>query len=157
MKSSLTIAALASLCVICPANADDTTNELILVCEGAFRGDFKDKGAGGMIIESDGSMTSARGATSRYREIPTVAQFEMRGGSARLNLPQPPTCSICKGEKGWRDVRELSVDPDRITGKIRYGMFSATEFEIDRRTGIMTSRNGFTGVCEAIDLSKRKF
>jgi hypothetical protein len=157
MKSPLKFCAVAAFVVMSPANAEDVSDELILLCEGNFRGDFEEQGAGGAIFSPDGSVTSARGATSNYRDVPTVAQFEMRNGSARLNLPQPPTCGICKGEKGWRDVRNLSVEPNRISGKIRYGMLSATEFEIDRRTAIMTSRNGFTGICEAVDLSQRKF
>lgn len=134
-----------------------TAQELSLICEGSMRGMFRDKGAGAVVVDNHGNMASGSGSTSQYRDVPTIAQFQMTGERARLNLPQPPTCAICVGEKGWRNVKELEVTESRIAGKITYGLFSGTRFEIDRRTGIMTSENGFTGNCTAQDLSKPKF
>ena len=137
--------------------APATAQELSLICEGSMRGMFRDRAAGGVVVDDRGNMASASGSTSQFRDIPTAAQFQMRDSEARLNLPQPPTCAICVGEKGWRDVKDLEITDDRIAGKITYGLFSGTRFEIDRRTGIMTSENGFSGSCEAQDLSERKF
>jgi hypothetical protein len=154
---SLRFGTFLMLAAASPLQASEPLNELSLVCDGTFRGDFKDQGIGAIVVDSDGNSASARGTTSKYREIPTRALFELKGSVARLNLPQPPTCAICVGEKGWREVKDLEVGSDRISGRIKYGLFSATEFEIDRRTGLMTSRNGFSGNCEAVDLSKRKF
>lgn len=131
--------------------------ELSLSCEGAMRGMFKDRSVGGIATDNRGNVVTGGGNSSRYADIATVAQFQMTGGKARLNLPQPPTCSICVGEKGWRNVKQLSVTDALISGKITYGLFSGTAFEIDRRTGTMTSNNGFRGQCKAIDLSKRQF
>lgn len=150
IKSVLAILA-AGLTV--PASAQ----ELSLICEGAMRGMFRDQGASASVFDGQGQMASGSASTSKYRDVPTIAQFEMSQGKARLNLPQPPTCAICVGEKGWRDVKQLEVSDTRIAGKITYGLLSGTSFEIDRRTGIMTSKNGFSGSCEAQDLSKRKF
>lgn len=152
MKGKLALCALALLAQ--PAQAQEN---LSLICEGAFRGQFKDRGAGGSIVTPEGDIYSGGGSTSQYRDIPTIALFRMDSGAATLNLPQPPTCAICKGEKGWRDVKDLSFGEDIISGRITYGLFSGTKFEIDRRTGIMTSRSGFTGMCSAQDLSQRKF
>jgi len=136
-----------------PALAQDN---LSLICEGMFRGNFKDGSAGVVLNGSDG-WQSGSASSSSYRDIPTIALFRLEAGTASLNLPQPPTCSICVGEKGWRDVKDLEMGDALITGRIRYGIFSATEFEIDRRTGIMTSKNGFTGMCQVQDLSERRF
>ncbi|OYX52167.1 MAG: hypothetical protein B7Y97_03210 [Sphingomonas sp. 32-66-10] len=151
---SVRLFAFSAALVAAPATS---AQELSLSCEGAMRGMFKDRSAGGMATDNQGNVITGGGSSSRYSDIPTVAQFEMAGGNARLNLPQPPTCSICVGEKGWRNVKQLSVSDTRITGKITYGMFSGTTFEIDRRTGVMTSENGFHGQCKAIDLTKRQF
>lgn len=131
--------------------------ELALICEGSMRGMFRDRAGGALIVDNQGNMASGSGSTSQYRDVPTVAQFQMTTNKVRLNLPQPPTCGICVGEKGWRDVKKLEVTESRIAGKITYGLFSGTRFEIDRRTGIMTTENGFTGTCKPQDLSERKF
>jgi len=131
--------------------------DMVLVCNGAMRGLFTDRTAGGALVDADGGVTSARAGTASYGDIPTTAEFRLTGESAQLNLPQPPTCSVCTGEKGWREVRELQVDDTRISGRIRYGLLSGTRFEIDRRTGVMTSENGFRGECALPDLSQRKF
>lgn len=131
--------------------------ELSLVCDGAMRGMFRDKGLSGLAVDDEGNMVSGSASLSQYREVSTVAQFELVDGKARLNLPQPPTCGICVGEKGWREVRDLEVSANRIAGRIKYGLLSGTRFEIDRRTGRMTSENGFAGTCQAQDLSKPKF
>jgi hypothetical protein len=139
------------------ATAPAAAQELSLICEGSMRGMFRDRGAGALIVDNHGNMASGSGSTSQYRDVPTIAQFQMTGEGARLNLSQPPTCAICVGEKGWREVKDLAVTESRIAGKITYGLFSGTRFEIDRRTGIMTSENGFTGTCAAQDLSQRKF
>lgn len=146
---------LALILASTPATAAE--GELILVCEGVMRGLFTDRTGGGVVLDNRGNTAAAKGGTATYSEIPTTAEFQMNGETARLNLPQPPTCSICTGEKGWREVRDLSVDDDRITGRIRYGMFSGTKFEIDRRTGVMTSENGFRGECHAVSLQERRF
>lgn len=136
-----------------PAMAQD----LDLICKGAMRGMFTERAGGVVMADNQGNAVSGRGSSATYREVPTLAQFRLEGEAAQLNLPQPPTCSICVGERGWRKVKNLEVGPDRIAGKITYGLFSGTSFEIDRRTGIMTSSNGFRGECEAQDLSERKF
>lgn len=139
-----------------PAGAQSPP-ELVLICEGAMRGTFTDDSVGGMVADQDGDFAAGRASSSKYGEVPTTAEFQLTGSEARLSLPQPPTCGICVGEKGWRDVRDLEVDENRIMGRIRYGMFSGTKFEIDRRTGVMTSENGFRGDCTAQDLSEQKF
>ncbi|WP_143736853.1 hypothetical protein [Erythrobacter tepidarius] len=137
-----------------PVAAQD---RLSLICDGAFRGQFKDREVGGAVVTPEGRVYSGGAASSQYGDVPTTALFELEDGTARLNLPQPPTCSICVGEKGWRDVKDLHVNEDKIEGRIRYGLLSGTKFMIDRRTGIMTGDNGFTGMCRAQDLSERKF
>lgn len=151
---SVRLSALSAALVAAPVAS---AQELSLSCEGTMRGMFKDRSISGAVADNRGNMVSGGGSSARYSDIPTVAQFEMTGGKARLNLPQPPTCGGCVGEKGWRDVKQLSVSDARITGKITYGLFSGTTFEIDRRTGVMTSANGLRAQCKAIDLSKRQF
>ena len=136
-----------------PASAQD----LALICEGNMRGMFTEKSTGGTIFDNKGNSVSGGASSARYGDISTTAQFRLAGAQAQLNLPQPPTCSICIGEKGWREVKGLKVEPDKISGKIRYGLLSGATFEIDRRTGIMTSSNGYRGTCEAQDLSNHKF
>lgn len=144
----------ALLAQSCPAAA---AADMMLICEGAMRGMFKDRSVSGAIADNDGNSVSGGGSSARYGDVPTTAQFRLENDVAQLNLPQPPTCAICVGEKGWRKVQELKVEANRISGKITYGLFSKTTFEIDRRTGIMTSGNGFQGMCGAQDLSVRKF
>ncbi|MXP27915.1 hypothetical protein GRI58_03645 [Porphyrobacter algicida] len=131
--------------------------DLLLICKGNMRGMFKDRRVGAVVADNDGHAATGGASSSRYSDIPTTAMFELTNGKARLNLPQPPTCAICVGEKGWREVKDLRIEPDRISGRIHYGMLSGTEFEIDRRTGIMTSKNGFTGTCEKQDATKTRF
>lgn len=131
--------------------------DLILVCEGAMVGMFTERAGGVVATDNEGNVVSGRSGSSRYAEVPTTAEFQLVGDTARINLPQPPTCAICVGEKGWRDVRDLTVGEDRITGRIRYGLLSGTTFEIDRRTGTMTSRNGFRGECKPISIDERRF
>jgi hypothetical protein len=57
---------------------------------------------------------------------------------------------ICKGAFRGQ-FKDLEVAGAVVTpeGRIRYGLFSGTKFMIDRRTGIMTGDNGFTGICAA--------
>ena len=152
MLRKLLLAAL--LAQSCPAAAAE---EMMLICEGSMRGMFKDRSVGVTVTDNSGNGLAGGGSSASYSDVPTTAQFRLEAGSAQLNLPQPPTCAICVGEKGWRKVKELKVEPNQISGKITYSLLYGTAFEIDRRTGIMTSRNGFTGNCVAQDLSVRKF
>ena len=122
-----------------------------------MRGMWTDQSAGGMIADNRGNVVTGGGSTTGYKDIPTTAQFRLLEGKAQLRLPQPPTCGICTGYNKWIDVKELKIDEDRISGKIRYDILTGVSFEIDRRTGIMTSKNGFEGLCEAQDLAQRKF
>ncbi len=148
---------LAALFGLIGMAASTSAQDLSLICKGTFRGMFTERAGGIVLADNQGNAVSGRGSSATYREVPTLAQFRLEGEAAQLNLPQPPTCSICVGEKGWRKVKDLKVGPDRIAGKITYGLFSGASFEIDRRTGIMTSSNGFRGECEAQDLSEHKF
>lgn len=132
--------------------------ELSLVCEGGNQGQHETGRTSGVLSSGDGTLISGRVSSSQYTEIPMTALFRMKDGAAELNLPLAPTCGICKGEGGWRKVKDLVVSEDQITGRISYSLFvGSSTFEIDRRTGLMTSRNGFRGQCRAQDLTKRAF
>lgn len=135
----------------------DAPADLALVCEGHMKGTWKVGSDGTLILGPNGQWQSGASSQMRYAEIPTLAEFRITGGVASLYLPQPPSCGMCTGETGWRNVKGFQASESRFRGKISYGAFSSTSFEIDRRTGRMISKNGFDGVCRAIDMGERKF
>lgn len=154
LKSGFWFGALVLLCL--PAAAE-APSDLALVCEGAMKGNWKVGSDGALLLGPNGQWQSGSASRMQYAEIPTVAEFRISAGNASMYLPQPPSCGICKGETGWRDVKKLESTEAQFAGKISYGAFSGTTFQIDRRTGRMTSDNGFDGTCRAIDLTERKF
>ena len=154
LKKQLFLALLAVASIPALAQAPD---DLALVCEGVMKGNWKVGSDGALVLGPNGQWVSGSGSTMRYAEVPTQAELRIKENVVELYLPQPPSCGLCTGETGWREVKDFEATEDRFTGRIRYGLLSGTDFVIDRRTGRMTSKNGFDGTCRAVDLSERKF
>lgn len=51
----------------------------------------------------------------------------------------------------WQEAEQVLITDDQITGKLRTSVISKSKFTIDRRSGVMTSSGGFTGVCRKVE------
>lgn len=72
------------------------------------------------------------------------ARVKVTGGSVAVRLP-----GTMPGGDTWRDLTNVQIDADRISGKFRFGFFPAS-VRIDRRTGDIDITGGarFDGNCE---------
>lgn len=151
MQAKLLLATLAL--VAQPAEAE----ELLLQCVG--HADVIDA-AGVSTVHAEnnhGNAASGTVARSERRTLEMVIDFELKGDVARARVPRELRPSFSKDKDGWYNVTNLLANDRIITGDIALGPFSKTKLEIDRITGVMTTKRGFRADCRAADLSARKF
>lgn len=72
------------------------------------------------------------------------ARVKVTGAAVAVRLP-----GTMPGGDTWRDLTNVQIDADRISGKFRLGFFPAS-VRIDRRTGDIDITGGarFDGTCE---------
>jgi hypothetical protein len=129
----------------------------LLACRGSTIGSMATGSQSTVVQDSTGKVVTGRSVDSEVREIGAVMQFRLNGDDPRANIPRilAPETAVSKG--GWYRVRELQISEDFVRGRMIYNLFESSRFEIDRRTGILTTTDGFQGDCEAVDVNQRKF
>ncbi|MDB5452181.1 MAG: hypothetical protein JWO33_759 [Caulobacteraceae bacterium] len=88
-------------------------------------------------------------------------QVEVRGSRGRIHLTGKLVAPIHSGDvDGWWELKDLSVDRDRITGQYRLNGLNSPKVVIDRRSGRIRidGIEHFRGECDAGDWdSDRRF
>lgn len=92
--------------------------------------------------------------TERHFDAALTVQVWPGGG--RVRLPKsliPPINS--RGRDGWWDLRDVTIDPDRVTASYRLNGLNKPTMTIDRRSGRIsvagTPPYGFRGTCDMVD------
>jgi hypothetical protein len=140
-----------------PGAAEGDLGNVHLVCHGRSFGNVETSQTTAAVSTNTGFSGSGASSTARRGEVSMAVQFRIEDGEARMNLPASALPEIHGGKNGWLKVTKLEVTADRISGKVKFNFLNSSEFEIDRRTGIMTSEAGFQGDCEKLDLNARAF
>lgn len=51
----------------------------------------------------------------------------------------------------WQRAEQVKITDDQITGNLRTTIFSKSTFTIDRRSGVISTSGGYTGVCRKVE------
>ncbi|TRD10911.1 hypothetical protein FGU71_02910 [Erythrobacter insulae] len=129
----------------------------LLVCRASSVASVETGGSSAVVTDSDGSVLTGRSVDTEVREISAVIQLRLNGDDPRVNLPRFLAPQVASSKGGWYRVKDLEMKDDFIRGKVVFNFMQSSRFEIDRRTGILTSGNGFLASCEVADVSERKF
>ena len=129
----------------------------LLICQGSTVGSMETGGTSAVVTDSDGNILTGRSVDTEVRAINAVIQLRLNGDDPRVNLPRFFAPQVASSKGGWYRVKDLEVSDDFIRGKVVFNFMQSSRFEIDRRTGILTSEKGFQASCEAADVSERKF
>ena len=129
----------------------------LLACRGSSVGSMATGSSSTVVTDSTGRVVTGRSVDSEVREIGAVMQFRLNGEDPRANIPRifAPETAVSKG--GWYRVRDLQITEDFVRGRMIFNLMQSSRFEIDRRTGILTTTDGFQGECQAVDVNARKF
>lgn len=111
------------------------------------------------VVASDnsGGTASAQGVTTAPATVALTTGFELEDGKARIFLPAGMRPEFSKSKNGWFPVDDLSVTDRTISGTVKLNFMRTTAIEIDRNTGMMTTKHGYNAECTPIDRSQRKF
>lgn len=134
-----------------------TPPDMLIICDGSAVAMAPESTTTMGVTDNQGYSATGSAVTSSPATLAFTAQLRIEGGEARMNLPAFAGPEISSSKGGWYRVKGLSVDDRRITGKVVWNFLSSSSFEIDRRTGTMTSSGGFQGQCHAADLEQRAF
>lgn len=134
-----------------------TPPDMLLVCDGSTLAMAPDSQTTMGVVDNEGYAATGSAVTSSRADVPFTAQLRIESGEARMSLPAFVAPEISSSKGGWYKVKALVIDDRRITGKVVFNFISSSSFEIDRRTGTMTSAGGFHAQCRAVDLSERAF
>ena len=130
------------------ASAQDAPE--LLICRGTSVGPVRDGSDSTIITDNLGNQLFGTSSSKRTRELDMVVQLRLAGDDPRINLPRIAAPQIASSKGGWYRIKDLEVSRDFIRGKAVFNVFNSSRFEIDRRTGILTSEAGFQGKCEAV-------
>lgn len=146
---------LAALMMVTNAQATDLPD--LLACRGSSVGSVATGSSSTIVKDSDGRVVTGQSVDSEVREIGAVIQFRLNGEDPRVNLPRifAPETAVSKG--GWYRVRDLQITEDFVRGRMIFNLMQSARFDIDRRTGIVTTTDGFQGECQAVEVNQRKF
>ena len=138
-------------------SAMTTPPDMLLVCEGSTLAMAPESQTSMGVVDNEGYAATGSAVTSTRADVAFTAQLRIEDGEARMNLPTFVAPEVNSSKGGWYRVKSLVVDDKRITGKVVLNFLSSSSFEIDRRTGRMTSAGGFQAQCRAVDLTERAF
>ena len=152
VRAAALIATLFATPVIAQQDVPD-----LLICHGSSIGEVPDGGSDAVVTDNYGNVITGRQRNVRTAELNFTVQLRLRGAAPRINLPRFAAPDIASSRGGWFRVKNLEIERDYIRGKAVFNFLSASRFEVDRRTGIMTTENGYRGLCEAGDTENRAF
>jgi hypothetical protein len=125
-------------------------NEMLLVCTGTTLRSTPTSQTSAMVTDNSGNMAVGSATSSSIQNAQIQVRLRITGEEGELFVPAGFMNS------GWRKVKKFKMGADEISGKISYWL-TQSSFRIDRRTGIMTTSNGFEGNCIKEDLQQRAF
>lgn len=130
--------------------ASQPENEMLLVCTGTTLTSTPTSQTSAIVSDNSGNMALGSATSSSIQNAQVQVRLRIAGENAELFVPAG------YNNAGWRKVKNLKIGSDEISGKISYWL-TQSSFRIDRRTGVMTTSNGFEGNCIKEDLQKRAF
>lgn len=130
---------------------------LSLTCTGAVTVQATESTSSAQARDNLGNTVTANGVTTAPAKVNLTVNFEMQDGAARVYLPAEMRPDFSKTKDGWFPVTDLSVTEQRITGQVKLNFLRSTLIEIDRNTGIMTTKHGYRAECAVVDRTVRKF
>jgi hypothetical protein len=113
------------------------------------------------IYSSQGSASGYATSTHDRAYQDTVSVELDENGGGRLRPPEtfiPPAHG--GGMDGWWTIQNLVVTGDEISGRISFNIFNSPAVHINRSSGMISifgMKTSFTGQCEKVDPSVRKF
>jgi len=129
----------------------------LLACKGSTVGAVATGSTSAVVRDSYGNVVTGNSVDTEVRQIDGVIQLRLNGDDPRANMPRIFAPEISSSKGGWYRIKDLEITDDFVRGKVVFNFLTSSRFEIDRRTGILTSENGFQAVCEAVEVSERKF
>lgn len=129
----------------------------LLLCRGSAVGEVATGRSSAVVTDSFGNSAVGNSVDTEVREIDAVIQLKLNGSDPRVNIPRILAPDIASSKAGWYRVKDLEISDEYIKGKVVFNFISSSRFEIDRRTGVLTSTGGFQGMCEAAEINERKF
>lgn len=130
---------------------------LSLTCTGAALASLATGSSSAIATDNRGGVATAQGVTAEPVSISLTTGFELEGGSARIFLPAEMRPAFSQGKNGWYPVNNLMIDDRVIRGSVKLSFIRSTAIEIDRNTGVLTTKHGYRADCTPIDRSQRKF
>lgn len=107
-------------------------------------------------IKEKNDKTKITSSTFTTRDFRTVIQYRVAGYSAKISLPEALLPIHSDTEIEWRDVENLSITNNYITGVVNINWLEEGKIKINRTTGEMQyeaiSQN-FIGDCKKEDNS----
>jgi hypothetical protein len=96
------------------------------------------------------------------QDFDASVMIQLWDGGGRIRLPTkliPPIHS--RGDHGWWELGSVSRSRDRITAQYRLNGLNKPQVTIDRRSGRISIRGtadyGFSGSCDTVDNTERRF
>lgn len=122
--------------------------------------------AGALVLTALGQQSASgaapidlfcEGRGDRYEDgarpqVRTAMRIKVAGGSGQALVPDDLLAP--DDARGWHELKNLSVTPDQIKGKITFSWIFAPVFTLDRGTGVLTvtgSLANFSGTCRPFD------
>jgi len=130
---------------------------LSLTCTGSALTQIATGSSTAIATDNRGGIATAEGVTTAPISVALTTGFELEGNGARIFLPAEMRPALSQGKNGWYPVDNLSVGDHIIRGTVKLSFIRTTAIEIDRDTGILTTKHGYRADCTPIDRSRRKF
>ena len=136
------------------SSTSETENEMILVCTGAILRSARTGNTSVVVSDNNGNVALGTATSSDIKNDIVKVRLRITGQNAELFVPAGFDNS------GLRKVKNLKIETNFISGYSTFWL-EKLSFQIDRRTGIMTTSGyyfgGFEGTCQKQDLQKRVF
>ena len=133
-----------------------TADEMLLLCDGVAVGTAPQSETTAVVSNNSGDRATGVATTSTSVQVPVTIQVRIANGAGEMNVPTFLLPEMHGGKAGWFKIKQLVVGEAIISGKIQINFLTSGSFQIDRRTGLLTT-GGFTGKCKAASLTERAF
>jgi hypothetical protein len=141
-----------------PERAIGEGSDLLLTCHGDTSYTVTD--TGNFNTGLGGPTGSAVASTTHRISRPAVLEVEIHGAEGRVRPPMVPLLRGLGAGDGWWRLKDLRLEPDRISGRWSFNLLNNPELVIDRRDGtVSVSGSGlsFRGRCEpAVDAPRTR-
>ncbi len=106
--------------------------------------------------------------TTHYSRERTGDRLTVRVQNERVSIRGPESLRPAmsgSGQDGWRELTEVGITDNEITGRISYNWVNRPHVEIDRTTGevrisqgnVLSGRSSFVGECERVETDRPRF